>query len=133
MLGNDEPIAATPGEIIPANEFYDFEAKYSHGVTEYICPAPIDHDLSKSIQDLGIAAHCALGCRDFSRVDFRLREDGVPFCLEINTIPGMTDTSLLPKAAKVNGINFPDLVERILLMAMSRNKSTVPQNNICVS
>jgi D-alanine-D-alanine ligase len=120
-------------EIVPQSGFYDFQAKYTHGVTEYICPAPIDNNLSKSIQDLGLAAHCALGCRDFSRVDFRLREDGIPFCLEINTIPGMTDTSLLPKAAKVKGINFPDLVERILLMALARNRSEVPQNNILVS
>jgi D-alanine-D-alanine ligase len=120
-------------EIVPESGFYDFQAKYTHGVTEYICPAPIDNDLSKSIQCLGLAAHCALGCRDFSRVDFRLRKDDVPFCLEINTIPGMTDTSLLPKAAKVKGINFPDLVESILLMALARNRSEVPQNNILVS
>jgi D-alanine-D-alanine ligase len=120
-------------EIIPQSGFYDFKAKYTHGVTKYICPAPIDHDLSKSIQKLGLAAHSALGCRDFSRVDFRINEDGIPFCLEINTIPGMTDTSLLPKAAKVSGISFPDLVESILFMALSRNRSEVPQNNILVN
>lgn len=124
ILGNEAlPIV----EIKPKSGFYDFHSKYSHGQTEYLCPAPIDPDLSKTIQEFGLKAHDALGCRDLSRVDFRLREDGRPFCLEINTIPGMTDTSLLPKAAKVKGLDFPDLVERILCMALSRDKTKMTQ------
>lgn len=107
-------------EIVPRSGFYDFQAKYTHGQSEYRCPAPLSEDIAGRVQELGAHAFRALGCRDFSRVDFRLREDGSPFCLEINTIPGMTDTSLLPKAALVQGIQFPELVERILLMALAR-------------
>ena len=120
-------------EIVPQSGFYDFKAKYTHGMTKYICPAPLEQDLSRSIQKLGLAAHSALGCRDFSRVDFRINEDGIPFCLEINTIPGMTDTSLLPKAAEASGISFPNLVERILYMALSRIRTDMSQNNILVN
>jgi len=120
-------------EIKPRSGFYDFHAKYSHGETEYLCPAPIDDGLSNTIQEFGLKAHYALGCRDLSRVDFRLREDGKPFCLEINTIPGMTDTSLLPKAAKVRGLDFPELVERILIMGLSRGQSKVTQGKVMVS
>ncbi len=110
-------------EIRPKSGFYDFYSKYTLGETEYLCPAPIDEDLTLKIQGLGLLAHQALGCSDFSRVDFRLREDSSIFCLEVNTIPGMTKTSLLPKAAKQQGIAFPDLVERILLMALKRKKN----------
>ncbi|MGA1865328.1 MAG: D-alanine--D-alanine ligase [bacterium] len=120
-------------EIIPQSGFYDFKSKYTHGMTKYVCPAPLEQDLSRNIQRLGLAAHSALGCRDFSRVDFRINEDGIPFCLEINTIPGMTDTSLLPKAAEVDGLSFPDLVERILFMALSRHGSEASQNNKLVN
>ena len=120
-------------EIVPHSGFYDFHAKYTHGETEYLCPAPMENDLSEKIRELALNAHRALGCRDFSRVDFRLREDGRPFCLEINTIPGMTDTSLLPKAARIQGIEFPDLVERILLMALFRDRNQVRDQDIMVS
>jgi len=120
-------------EIVPRSGFYDFHAKYTQGETEYLCPAPMDNDLSEKIRELALNAHRALGCRDFSRVDFRLREDCQPFCLEINTIPGMTDTSLLPKAARIQGIEFPDLVERILLMALFRDRNQVRDQDIMVS
>lgn len=107
-------------EIVPRSGFYDYHAKYTSGQTEYVCPAMIDKDLTKKIQDLGLNAHNALGCRDLSRVDFRLGEDSALFCLEVNTIPGMTKTSLLPKAARQKGIDFADLTEKILVMALQR-------------
>lgn len=115
-------------EIIPKSGFYDFHAKYTPGETEYLCPAEIDESLTIKTQELGLSAHHALGCRDLSRVDFRLREDGALFCLEVNTIPGMTETSLLPKAAGQKGIAFPDLTEKILIMALDRNPGMKPDD-----
>jgi len=117
ILGT-EPLSVV--EIVPRSGFYDFTAKYTHGGSEYRCPAPLSEEMGRKVQELGAQAFRAVGCRDLSRVDFRLRDDGRPFCLEINTMPGMTDTSLLPKAALVHGIQFPELVERILLMALAR-------------
>lgn len=115
ILGN-EPLSIV--EICPKSGFYSFQSKYTPGETDYLCPAAIGTDLTKKVQDLGLRAHLTLGCKDVSRVDFRLKNDGSPFCLEVNTIPGMTQTSLLPKAALEKGIVFPDLVEKILRMAL---------------
>jgi D-alanine-D-alanine ligase len=100
-------------EIRPKSGFYDYEAKYTSGQTEYILPAPLDEKLSREIQELSVRAYKALQCDGAARVDFMLEGD-TPFCLEINTIPGMTETSLLPKAAAYAGIPFPELVVRML-------------------
>lgn len=104
-------------EIRPRGGFYDYRAKYTAGATEYLVPAPLPARLAGHVRNLALAAHRALGCRGVSRVDFRLDERGRPFLLEVNTIPGMTETSLLPKAAAEAGIGFDELVERILLAA----------------
>jgi len=106
-------------EIVPEGGFYDYECKYTKGKSRYICPAEIPEDRTRRIQDLGLKAFGLLGCAGFGRVDLRLAEDGSPFFLEINTIPGMTGTSLVPMAAKAVGIEFPDLVERICRLAMA--------------
>lgn len=105
-------------QVRPASGFYDFRAKYTPGETEYLVPAPIPKRVTKRVQNLALLCHRALGCRGVSRVDFMLGEGDRPYVLEVNTIPGMTETSLLPKAAKVAGISFDDLVERILRMAV---------------
>ncbi|MCP4482198.1 MAG: D-alanine--D-alanine ligase [bacterium] len=96
-------------EIVSANEFYDFDAKYSLGKSKHLFPLGFDF-----LKDLAKKTHDALGCRAVSRVDFMLDKAGKPFVIEINTIPGMTETSLLPDAAAKIGINFDDLVFRIL-------------------
>jgi D-alanine-D-alanine ligase len=101
-------------EIIPKKGFYDYANKYTPGATEYFCPARIDRDTVGLIQDWALQAHRALRCRVYSRVDVMLDEQGNPWVLEVNTIPGMTATSLLPKAAAAAGLPFPDLCERIL-------------------
>ena len=107
-------------EIIPKGGFYDFKTKYPFlnpqggGSAQHVCPAEIDPGLTKQIQDLALRAHRALGLRVYSRVDVLLPESGVPTVLEINTIPGMTETSLLPEAAGVAGISYPDLCQRII-------------------
>ena len=107
--------------IIPKIGHYSYEAKYIKGMTEYIVPAELPQELYKKVQCIGLKAHNILGCRDFSRVDMRLDPFGHPMVLEVNTIPGFTETSLLPKAAKAIGIKFGNLCERILTMAWERS------------
>ena len=104
-------------EIRPKGGVYDYEHKYTKGMTEYLCPAPITAKQMRQCQELGWKTFEALGCRGMGRVDIRLSPDSVPFVLEMNTIPGFTETSLLPKAAKAVGIEFGDLCEKILNLA----------------
>lgn len=101
-------------QVKPKRRYYDEVAKYTSGMTEYLCPAPITEREAKLAQQAGLKAHKALGCRSFSRVDMILNERGGIVVLEVNTIPGMTEHSLLPKAAKAAGIDFPELCEKML-------------------
>lgn len=101
-------------EIAPKKRFFDFEAKYNNLLTEYKVPAEIPEKKYRECQATGLEAHKALGARFFSRVDMILSEKGVPVVLEVNTIPGLTETSLLPKAALAAGIDFKNLVLKIL-------------------
>lgn len=105
-------------EIKPKEGFYDYKNKYTKGQTEYICPAELDEDVAGFIQNAAKIASDLTGCRDYCRIDFRLSEDNVPFCLEINTIPGFTELSLLPMAAKAGGIEFDDLCELLVNLAL---------------
>jgi len=108
-------------EIIPAEPFYDYHAKYADDAgTRYVFDHGLAPELARQIQAQALAAHKALGCLDFSRVDFILDAQNQPQVLEINTIPGFTAHSLLPMAAKQAGIEFPDLVNKILALAMGR-------------
>jgi D-alanine-D-alanine ligase len=104
-------------EIVPKREFYDYEAKYTEGMAEHILPAPLPPDLYQRVLDAGEKAHGVLGCSGYSRVDFLVTEEGECCLLEVNTLPGMTDLSLLPEIARGAGICFEELVERILLSA----------------
>ncbi len=104
-------------EIIPKSGFYDYSSKYTSGATEYVCPALIDDAILEKSYDASSTAAKVLNLRGAARLDFRVGDDGNAYFLEINTIPGMTETSLLPKAALVAGIGFDDLVEQILLDA----------------
>jgi D-alanine-D-alanine ligase len=105
-------------EIRPKQGFYDYERKYTKGMTLYEVPAPLGDEISKRIQDDAVKAYTVLGCEGFGRVDVRLGEDGVPYFLEVNTIPGMTETSLVPMAAKAKGMSFPELIDRITSLAL---------------
>lgn len=110
---DDRPIGAI--EIVPKNEFYDFEAKYTDGMAEHIFPARLAAELYEKAQQTGLAAHRALGCRGYSRVDLLVTEAGDCYVLEVNTLPGMTALSLLPEiAAKGAGLSFTALVSRII-------------------
>jgi D-alanine-D-alanine ligase len=101
-------------EIRPATEFYDYEAKYLRNDTQYLVPAPISDQDRRTLHSLAVRAHKALGCAGASRVDLILTDAGRAVCLEINTLPGMTDHSLLPKIAAHGGMDYATLVERIL-------------------
>ena len=105
-------------EIVPSHGLYDYECKYNQGMTEYFCPANIDKDLTKAIQESALKIHKLLGCRHYSRADFRLDENGKAWFLELNTLPGMTETSLVPKAAKASGLSFPELIQTIINEAL---------------
>jgi len=113
---DDRPVGAI--EIVPKNEFYDFEAKYTDGMAEHIFPARLEPELYQRAQQVGLAAHRALGCRGYSRVDLLVTPAGDCYVLEVNTLPGMTALSLLPEiAAKGAGLSFEELVADIISSA----------------
>lgn len=106
-------------EIKPKHSLYDYECKYTPGMSEYEVPAKISDEVSKNLKQSALNAFKALGCEGYSRVDYRLSPDNKDYCLEINTLPGMTSTSLVPKMAKAVGISFEELVERIVKISLS--------------
>jgi D-alanine-D-alanine ligase len=107
-------------EIKPKEGFYDYERKYTKGMTIYDCPADIDDGTGRMIEEGALKAYRVLGCENFARVDLRLGSDGVARFLEVNTVPGMTETSLVPMGAQARGISFPQLVDRITRYALKR-------------
>jgi len=107
-------------EIIPEHGFYDYECKYSHGKSRYEVPASVSEETRREAHAMAVMAYQVLHTQDYGRVDMRLGEDGKVYCLEMNTLPGMTGTSLVPKAARAAGIEFPDLCERIVELALAR-------------
>lgn len=119
ILGTEQPEALPIIEIVPQSGRYDYQSKYTKGATEYIVPAKLAPEVADNVQRIALAAYKLLGCRGIGRVDVMLGNDNQPYVLEINTVPGMTATSLVPKAAAAVGISFAELCERILLMAVS--------------
>ena len=109
-------------EIVPRDGFYDYDHKYTSGASEYFVPAPLTEAQAASVQSTACAAHRALGLEVYSRVDILLAPDGSMSVLEINTIPGMTELSLLPKAAAVAGLDFPSLCEEIAGLSLAKKK-----------
>jgi D-alanine-D-alanine ligase len=108
------------GEIIPRNELFDYECKYQPGMAEEIFPADIPSSWDQRLRALALEVHRALRLRDYSRVDFIVDDEGQPWCLEANALPGMTANSLLPKAAKAAGVSFPDLCDTLVGLALRR-------------
>lgn len=101
-------------EIVPSHESYDYECKYTEGMSDYICPANLSKSQTESIQKMSSDFYNLLQCRGYGRVDFRLDPDGTPWLLELNTLPGMTATSLVPKAVAAEGILFSELIQMII-------------------
>jgi len=114
-------------EIIPKKRFFDYEAKYRPGMTDYVVPAELEKELARKIQSTALSVHKLLGCFGCSRVDMILSKDNIPFVLELNSIPGLTPTSLLPKAAKVAGIEFAQMC--LKLVEMAYEKKDTPLTN----
>lgn len=120
VIGNDDDARVLPlVEIVPEGGFYDYYSKYTPGATDEIVPARIPEEQYRQAQDISLACHKVLGCRDMSRTDMIVRGEEI-FVLEVNTIPGMTPTSLLPRAAQAAGLNFPDLIELLISYALQR-------------
>jgi len=117
VLGNEAlPVA----ELKLPGEFYDYNAKYHDDRTKIVCPADLGEELTERCRKTGLAAHRALGCRDVSRTDIMIDTDGIPWVLEVNTLPGMTSHSLLPRAAQAAGSSFAELCEDLLRRALER-------------
>ncbi len=117
----DKPLPIV--EVRPKAGVYDYRTKYSVGSTEYFCPAPFDEATTRRVQEAALGAFRAIGGRDYARVDVMVRADGRPVVLEVNTLPGMTETSLLPKAAAAAGIGYAELCEQMVLLALKRAKN----------
>jgi len=109
-------------EIFPKSGLYDYESKYTSGMSEYIVPANVTEDVFNKMQLQAIKAFRSLRCEVYGRVDFRLNDENVPFCLEVNTLPGMTETSLVPKMAYSVGISFEELIDRIIRNSLDVQK-----------
>ena len=116
---------------LPKRSFYDYKAKYTRGITEYLVPAPISKKAYKLAQRYALLAHKVLGCKDFSRVDMIYGKDGQIRVLELNSIPGLTKLSLLPKAAKAEGIEFNQLCVKLVELSLKKNaKKTLKKKEI---
>lgn len=125
VLGNDDPVALPIIEIVPGEEyeFFDYNAKYLPGASKEICPADIDPELASAAQQFGVSAHRVLQLSGYSRTDMIIDEDNNLYILETNTIPGMTETSLFPQAAKEYGLDYPRVLERLIELGIEAQKS----------
>jgi len=122
VLGNDEPQASVPGEVIPSREFYDYEAKYLDDGSRIIIPADLPSPVAKEIQQLSIAAFQAIDCAGMARVDFLLaRKSGTIYLNELNTIPGFTTISMYAKLWAASGVEYADLLDRLIALALERH------------
>ncbi|MBV8083323.1 MAG: D-alanine--D-alanine ligase A, partial [Chloroflexi bacterium] len=122
ILGNDQPQASVPGEIVPSREFYDYAAKYLDGTSELLIPAPLEPRVAALAQQQAVKAFLALDCSGMARVDFLLsRQTGQLYLNELNTIPGFTAISMYGKLWEASGLSQPELVDRLLWLALERH------------
>jgi D-alanine-D-alanine ligase len=121
VLGNDQPIASVPGEIVPCNEFYDYAAKYIDTESELLIPAPIPPETAETIRRVAVQAYLAIDCAGMARADFLLdRTTGQVYLNEVNTLPGFTPISMYPKLWEATGISYPELIDRLIQLALER-------------
>ena len=125
VLGNDEPVASVPGQITPAAEFYDYDAKYNNADSKLFIPAQISEELMTKVRETALRAYRMLGCTGLSRVDFFVTDDGRVLLNEINTLPGFTSISMYPKLMAASGTDGSDLTERLIELAFERMKKNV--------
>jgi D-alanine-D-alanine ligase len=134
IVGRECTVGILAGAALPVVEVrpkvgsYDYRNKYTAGCTDYLCPAPFDAMTTRRVQEAALGAFKAIGGRDYARVDVMVRADGEPVILEVNTLPGMTETSLLPKAAAAAGLNYAQLCQRMVDLALQRNTKSKIKN-----
>ena len=122
VIGNAAPVALPVIEILSEGEFYDYDSKYTPGKSHHVIPARIPAETAKKAESLALATFRVAGCRGCARVDLMLNEKGEPLVIEINTIPGMTETSLVPDAARHAGMSMEDLTEKMIDLALEKQK-----------
>jgi D-alanine-D-alanine ligase len=124
VLGNDDPIASVPGEIVPSREFYSYEAKYfdeGEGASGLLIPAPLSAEMTEQVRELAVEVYKAIDCAGMARADFLLSgETGELYVNEVNTIPGFTSISMYPKLWEATGISYPELIDRLIELAIER-------------
>jgi D-alanine-D-alanine ligase len=131
IIGRETTVGILGGQALPVVEVrpkkgaYTYANKYTVGATEYLCPAPLSPEVTQQLQQAALDAFRAVGCRDYSRIDIMVTEDGQPVILEINTLPGMTETSLLPKAAAAAGMSYEQLCQKMIDLALEKVNQTV--------
>ncbi|MBV9791361.1 MAG: D-alanine--D-alanine ligase A, partial [Chloroflexi bacterium] len=129
VLGNDDPQASIVGEIIPANDWYDYADKYLEGRTQYLIPAPIDAAVSDQIREMAVAAFKAIDGAGLARVDFLLdKASGAIYLNEVNTFPGFTSGSMYPKLWEATGLPYPKLLDRLIALAQERHADRRTKN-----
>jgi D-alanine-D-alanine ligase len=122
VLGNDDPVASICGEIVPAKEFYDYDAKYNDSASELLIPARLDHTQSRQVQEMAIRAFQSVECRGLARVDFLMDPLTGHFYLnEVNTMPGFTSISMYPKLWAASGLEYPALIDKLIELALERH------------
>jgi D-alanine-D-alanine ligase len=122
VLGNDEPEASLPGEIVAHGTWYDFEAKYTEGGMELRVPAPIGEEATANVREMAVSVFKLAGCSGLARCDFFVEPDGSVLVNEINTMPGFTDTSVYAKLFEATGIDYPELCDRLVQLAVERHR-----------
>ena len=122
VMGNDQPVASCIGEILPTAEFYDYEAKYIDNSTGLAIPADLPLEVSEKVRQAAVNAYRTMGCTGLSRVDFFLAEDGTIYLNEINTLPGFTSISMFPKLFGQVGVQYSDLIDKLIEYAEERMK-----------
>lgn len=126
IKGTEYTVAVVDGkaypivEIVPLERFYDYENKYKPGAVRETCPAPISEELTKKMQDYAVMGYEALGLQSYARLDFMMTDEGSMYCLEANTLPGMTPTSLIPQEAAVLGMDYPTLCEELIRISLKK-------------
>ncbi len=125
IVGNDPVCVCPPIEIVSHNPVYDYDAKYTPGASEHVIPARLQENVLGACRDAALLVHTTLGCRDLSRTDMIVDSSGIPHVLEVNTIPGLTQVSLLPDAANAAGVSFPSLCELLIDLALQRSTKEI--------
>jgi D-alanine-D-alanine ligase len=123
VLGNEDPVASQPGEIVVDADWYDYEAKYRPGGMELVVPARLEEGTRERVRALAVDVFRRAGCAGLARVDFFVEEDGRVLVNELNTMPGFTETSVFPKLFEESGLPFPDLLSRLVGLALERSEN----------